>query len=464
MLAFIASLFSVTPSHAVQARLLYKLTAPDAQPGARFGDSLSIVDGDILVSAPAHVAFPFDALGKAYLFDGQNGQPKFDFINPMPIDQDRYAAAITGGDGKIFISQVGQQESVYVYSTATGAQLGRINNPENESIGFANSLAYGAGDLLVGAPSYSGIPFVANAIGQAYLYNTATNTASYTLPNPEPNDGDLFSFGKSVSITDKFVSIGALSDDLPGSPIFTNPGRIWLFDRHTASLVKSIENPNPESIYFDWFGFSLDANESVVLTGARKDGTSGVDGSGTAYVFNAQNGALLHTLFSPQPEDNGEFGRSVALTPSGDILVGAWGTSVSGIVNAGHAYLFDGQTGQLLLDIPNPEPTESAQFGWSVEAYDNRLVIGARFADSNGMPATGAVYVYEIVPEPSVYWGLTFMSILFFWFFKKTNNRICFFGLCKLQITLRPLTHFKGVKHEYFSSFATGWHSPRYTF
>jgi hypothetical protein len=91
------------------------------------------------------------------------------------------------------------------------------------------------------------------------------------------------------------------------------------------------------------------------------------------------------------------------LTPQGDILVGAWGTTVNGIDGAGHVYLFDGSTGSLLLDIPNPEPSEFAQFGWSVDAMANRIIVGAMSANTstNGeiLPATGVVYVFAI-PEP----------------------------------------------------------------
>jgi hypothetical protein len=91
-------------------------------------------------------------------------------------------------------------------------------------------------------------------------------------------------------------------------------------------------------------------------------------------------------------ESNADFGRSLALTPDGDILVGAWRTSVDGIQSAGHAYLFDDLTGDLLLDLTNPQPLLGGAFGWSVAAMEGALVIGA--------PSDGAVYVFESIPEP----------------------------------------------------------------
>jgi hypothetical protein len=111
------------------------------------------------------------------------------------------------------------------------------------------------------------------------------------------------------------------------------------------------------------------------------------------YVFDATTGNLRHTLFSPQLEANSEFGRSVAATPDGIVIVGAWNTSVDGHNVAGHAFLYDGLAGALVLDIPNPEPDNSAVFGWSVAAVGDRIIVGA--------PAPGAVYVFEAIPEPS---------------------------------------------------------------
>jgi hypothetical protein len=136
------------------------------------------------------------------------------------------------------------------------------------------------------------------------------------------------------------------------------------------------------------------ANEHVIAVGAHNDDTSGVAASGTVYVFDSKTGVLRHTLLSPQLEFDGHFGETLAVTPAGNVLVGAWSNDVSGIESAGHAYLFDGLTGNLLLDLANPQPSASAAFGWRVAAIDNRLVVGD-FASTEG------IYVFESLPEPS---------------------------------------------------------------
>jgi hypothetical protein len=85
-------------------------------------------------------------------------------------------------------------------------------------------------------------------------------------------------------------------------------------------------------------------------------------GERTVYVFDSKTGALRHTLFSPELTSMSNFGESLAVTDDGDVVVGAWWTSVDGFEAAGHAYLFDGQNGRLLMEIPNPEPESFAAF------------------------------------------------------------------------------------------------------
>jgi FG-GAP repeat protein/PEP-CTERM motif-containing protein len=85
------------------------------------------------------------------------------------------------------------------------------------------------------------------------------------------------------------------------------------------------------------------------------------------------------------------------------VLVGAYGASMDVIRAAGHAYLFDGETGNLLMDLANPEPTQGAAFGWSVSATENRILVGALLANSEEALESGAVYVYEAVPEPTTW-------------------------------------------------------------
>jgi outer membrane protein assembly factor BamB len=356
---------------------------------------ISTVDGDILIGAPT-LNVGGGALGRAYLFDGQTGKLKSTFNNPEPTNLDLFGESLTGGDGRVFVSAGGVVPRVYAFDTKTGDSLYTIHEPLRPGgSNFGTALTYGSGSLLVSNPSYSQ-PF--NVVGRAYLFAGDAGTLQHVLANPQPKAGDAFGIGDSLAIYGDSVVVGSHFDDLPGDddPDGDNPGRVWVFDRLTGETSFVLDNPNPEKpaplFFSDGFGREVAANEHVIAVGARLDDTSGFQDSGTVYLFDSATGALRHTLFGPHAQARHEFGFSLALTEDGNVLAGSPRTSVGAIQNAGHAYLFDGLTGDLLLDITNPEPSLSSSFGWSVAALDNRLAVG---------DLRGNVYVFESIPEPS---------------------------------------------------------------
>ncbi|MEX2139248.1 MAG: PQQ-binding-like beta-propeller repeat protein [Pirellulales bacterium] len=362
--------------------MLFKVTRPDSQPGEGFGAVVAAVDDDIIVSELFVRPFQNDAAGRAYLFDGQTGKLTFTFNNPQPQNNDSYAASLAGGDGRAFVGTTGVNGRVYAYGTVTGELLQTIPQPTPQNPAFGSALAYGEGRLLVSDPAFSGVPFIAQGIGEAYLFNAATGQLERPIRNPAPELGDLFGSGTSLAISGNRAIVGSIlaNDDA---------GRVWAFDRSSGNVLLTLENPNPESTFFDSFGFSVTANQDIIAVGAQEDSTSGVEGDGTVYVFDALSGSLRHTLFNPHSRVNAEFGRSIALTDDGNLLVGAFGNA-----GGGHAYLFDSVTGNLLLDIANPDPSTVGVFGFSVATIGNNMVVGAP-------GGTGAVYVLEAIPEPS---------------------------------------------------------------
>ena len=133
---------------------------------------------------------------------------------------------------------------------------------------------------------------------------------------------------------------------------------------------------------------------SVNNTGAvyLYDGVPTDDGVSTAYSY----GALIHAFADPNPASGDQFGASIAVVGN-DLLVGAPGSSISGIGN-GAAYLFDANSdsatfGALLatFTLPNPGSTTDAQFGASVSSAGSAVVIGAPGAASD----EGAVYEFQ---------------------------------------------------------------------
>jgi outer membrane protein assembly factor BamB len=381
--ALVAVALSSGPAPGAPGDLLLTLRPPDLQPGAGFGETLAVIDGNIVVGEPDRNFPGRPFVGRAHVFDGRTGDLRFTLDEPEPTRfEPGFGRSLSAGEGSIF---VGSLNRAYAFDAQTGNLRLQIDPPDNDGDGFASNVAYGSGSLLVSEPSQSTGGLEGIAVGQAHLFAAATGQLIRTIPNPEPSRQEAFSIGFSLAVFGDKLAVGSIADN-------SFAGRVWGFDRNTGETLYRLENPNPEARFFDWFSFSVAANAAIIAVGANEDATSGFDGSGTVYVFDAVTGALRHTLVSPQPEIEGEFGRLVTITPQGDVLVGAYGESVNGIEGAGRAYLFDGETGSLLLNIPNPEP-DVGVFGWSVAASEGAIFVGS--------PAKQAVYVFETIPEPT---------------------------------------------------------------
>ena len=89
---------------------------------------------------------------------------------------------------------------------------------------------------------------------------------------------------------------------------------------------------------------------------------------------------MISTLASPNPESWGLFGWSVG-TRGNTVVVGAPSESANGLINSGHVYTFNAETGSLISILTSPNAQVGSGFGLSVAASGNILVLGAPFAD-----------------------------------------------------------------------------------
>ncbi len=169
-------------------------------------------------------------------------------------------------------------------------------------------------------------------------------------------------------------------------------------------LLFEINNPTPGMR--DEFGFSVAAApDGNLLVGAHSDNTS-ADNAGSAYFFDGATGDLLLTLNNPTPEPDDAFGFSVATTPDGNLLVGAF-LDNTGTTDAGSVYLFDpatcdgtdGTVDQVCnipdLTISNPTPEVGDAFGLSVAATPDGNILAGAHGDNTGADGAGSAYLFD---------------------------------------------------------------------
>jgi len=208
---------------------------------------------------------------------------------------------------------------------------------------------------------------------------------------PAPHAGDFFAY--SMAAAGDRVLVGAY-----------RTGEAHLFDAATAELLQSFRNPTPATD--NQFGYAVAAVDNRVLVGAPAgssherwgDGSTTTASGGAAYLFDGNTGKLLLTLRDPTTDSAGNlFGCSLAIVGD-NLLVGAAGDD-SGADNAGAAYLFDGASGELLQTFLDPTPDNGESFGISATAVGHNVLIGASLAFDDEHPspgaAAGAAYLFD---------------------------------------------------------------------
>lgn len=136
-----------------------------------------------------------------------------------------------------------------------------------------------------------------------------------------------------------------------------------------------------------------------IVAGAPFAAVNDLPGAGAVQVVSGQH---VTAIGAPPPAAGDGFGWSVAIgrlddDDCADLVVGAPYADVDGVVDAGAVYIIYSR-GERTQRIVAPKPQKDAHFGWSL-AYspdDGGVVaIGAPYEDDDGIRDAGAVYLFK---------------------------------------------------------------------
>jgi hypothetical protein len=174
----------------------------------------------------------------------------------------------------------------------------------------------------------------------------------------------------------------------------------------SASLQLTLDNPNAFGTHAgDAFGSPADISGDYALFTATGEDDANADGSGKAYVFNIETGALVHTLDNPNSgsfptSTNDRFGFSGAISGNYVIVGAPFNDFFTSQDSSGTVYIFNLTTGALVRTINNPNAYGSYTgdfFGSAIAASGNYAIIGAYGEkDSTGTRTTGTAYIFNI--------------------------------------------------------------------
>ena len=235
--------------------------------------------------------------------------------------------------------------------------------------------------------------------GVVYLIDVVSNKILHTIVNPNNYGGDAEDdFGYDVSIDGNYCIASALESDTSG----TSSGVVYVFDVYTGELLRTLENPSTYSTgASDMFGYSIELYDNKCIVGAPYEDDAGGTSSGAAYIFDITTGELLHTLVNPNVYGTSlsdYFGRAVAIYGDKCIMNG-YGEDEVDAESSGKAYIFSVNTGNLLhtIDNPNAYGTPSTDyFGYSVSIYKNKCIVGAPNEDEVSGLSAGKAYIFDV--------------------------------------------------------------------
>jgi len=331
--------------------------------------------------------------GAAYIYDATNYSTTPTKLAPSELETgDKFGISVAATSNQIIVGayfdddQGSQAGAVYVYDATNLSATPTKLAPTGLDAGdqFGENVAATSNHIVVGAYADDDRGSYAGAV---YVYDATNLSATPTKLTPT-GLGDYDTFGYSVAATSNYIVVGAINDDDQGS----NSGAVYVYDANNLSATPTKLTPS-ELEGGDKFGIFVTANDNHVVVGAYRDDDQGND-AGAVYVYDATNLSAAPTKLAPTGLDAGdEFGYSVAAT-SNHIVVGAYGDDDQGDT-AGAVYVYDATNLSATPTKLAPSGLDAYdKFGEAVAVYGNQIVVGAINDDDQGSNS-GAVYVYD---------------------------------------------------------------------
>lgn len=239
--------------------------------GQGYGVSVAVNEGIIAVGSSREADDGYAAAGKVYLYNAADmtALTFSPLTSEHPKTYGRFGSSVAVGEGVIVVAAPYEDTDsyegagrVYTYVVTTGELIDVLVSLNEEKFGnFGFSVAVGSGKIVIGAfrETVSGD----DDAGRAYIYDLVSKTIVYTLVSQNSQYRGMF--GHSVAVGADVVVVGALLED---SGSYTSAGSAYLFDAITGADVETLTNPSPA----DWteFGWSVAVNDTngVVAVGA----------------------------------------------------------------------------------------------------------------------------------------------------------------------------------------------------
>ena len=398
VLLIVMTLTLAGPAHAQAVE--HKLTASNDAPwgGENFGGSVSLSGERALVGAVFGANNQDIATGAAYLYEPRTDGSWAEMCILTASDGEwghLFGHSVSLSEGRALVGAPGDGGgSVYIFERqedGSWTELDKLTTSDGGGLGVSVSLS--GNRVLAGAYADNDLgPYS----GAAYIFERQNDGSWIEMTKLIASDGteDEY-FGFSVSLSGDYALVGAHRDKELGF----YAGAAYVFERQNdGSWMEVTKLTASDGTKRQIFGESVSLLGDRALVGAWGDDDMG-DVSGAAYIFERQNDGSwseVHKLTASDGDDWSLFGKSVSLSEGTRALVGASWDDSNGS-GGGAVYLFERQTDGSWAEIEKLTSSDGNggdNFGASVSASEDRILIGAAADEGNG-PYSGSAYVYE---------------------------------------------------------------------
>lgn len=323
----------------------------------------------------------------------------FSYTNWIPPEQ--YASgtelgqAVEWYQNKAFIGSPGYYTEggiVYVVDLTRGGSGGELTSQLpapaqiNSDDEFGTTIVRTGDRLFISAPNAWSNGLANSGIVVCYDLVTEQYVASYDAEEPQ----DWNDFGRAIAANDQHVFIGDPGADFHGNSS-ANYGVVYQFDIQSGEQVHQFQlQPFIEKASF---GEAIALGDGMLAIGSPGRDEHGRD-RGAVYLYDSHTREQLAILSDAGQYFQARFGGSLAFSDE-YLFVGAWRAG-SGDTLPGLVYVYDLSTFELVTVMESPDGTPDGWFGYTIEVWNNHVLISAPRAESLEDSVGGTVYVYDL--------------------------------------------------------------------
>jgi hypothetical protein len=285
--------------------------------------------------------------------------------------------------------------AVYVYGASAGAggvwtlqqKLFASDPAPGDQFGHAIAIR---GDLAA-----VGAPFKSGSLGAMYLFTRSSNVWTFDEKFTAADSPIQGRFGSAVAI-------GPGGDLAVGAPstIGSGSGAFYFFRFVGDAFSQGTRVTAPDAALSDEFGAALALSGDILAVGTRLDDDFGLN-SGSVNIF--ENWVFQDKVTAiGSASSTDQFGTSLALDGSTQLLVGSPNDDPQGVSNAGTVHLFNRveSTWQDQRSWSFTGAVANDNLGWSVAMSGSRALVGAPGRDTYGA-GSGSVFFLASSLQPS---------------------------------------------------------------